>query len=67
MSETGDREALIASLRSWGRRRRRDNKARDPLVRAALAAGVTKTEIHEATGIGRMTIDRIAKPKEPPI
>lgn len=33
---------------------------RDPLVRRALAAGVTKKEIHELSGMSRSTIDRIA-------
>jgi DNA invertase Pin-like site-specific DNA recombinase len=66
MTEAEGQEALRASLRSWGRRRRRLSKDRDPLVRAALAAGITKTAIHEATGIGRMTIDRITKPEESP-
>lgn len=32
---------------------------RDELVRAAYQAGVTKSRIHELTGIGRSTIDRI--------
>ena len=32
---------------------------RDARVRAAVAAGVPKLRVHELTGIGRMTIDRI--------
>jgi hypothetical protein len=32
---------------------------RDARVRAAVAAGVSKRRVHELTGIGRMTIDRI--------
>jgi len=61
MNEAKDRELLLASLRSWGRRRRDLGRARDPLVREALAAGITKSEIHYATKIGRMTIDRIVE------
>lgn len=37
---------------------------RDDLVRAALSAGIAKTEIHELTGLARTTIDRIA-PESP--
>jgi hypothetical protein len=32
---------------------------RDVRVRAALAAGVSKMRVHQLTGIGRGTIDRI--------
>ncbi len=32
---------------------------RDTRVRAAVAAGVSKYRIHQITGIGRSTIDRI--------
>jgi hypothetical protein len=32
---------------------------RDNRVRAALAAGVSKYRVHELTGLGRATIDRI--------
>lgn len=32
---------------------------RDARVRAAVAAGVPKRRVHELTGLGRMTIDRI--------
>ena len=32
---------------------------RDARVRVAVAAGVPKRRVHELTGIGRMTIDRI--------
>lgn len=35
------------------------NARRDDLVRAALAAGVSKNRIHIITGIARSTIDRI--------
>ena len=32
---------------------------RDARVRAAVAAGLSKLQVHQITGIGRMTIDRI--------
>lgn len=32
---------------------------RDARVRAAVEAGVTKLRVHQLTGIGRATIDRI--------
>jgi hypothetical protein len=34
---------------------------RDPMVRTVKAAGLSKTRIHELTGIARTTIDRILK------
>jgi hypothetical protein len=37
---------------------------RDERVRAALAAGLTKMEIHQMSGLSRATIDRILD-KEP--
>jgi hypothetical protein len=43
------------NLRSW----RKNREARDPLVRAALTAGLSKEEVHILTGLGRTTIDRI--------
>jgi hypothetical protein len=32
---------------------------RDEVVRTAVAAGLTKSEVHRLTGIARTTIDRI--------
>ena len=32
---------------------------RDEVVRAAVAAGLSKSEVHRLTGIARTTIDRI--------
>ena len=55
MATEEEREILRNRLRRWGKQQR----DRDPLVLASLAAGITKTEIHFMTGIGRMTIDRI--------
>jgi hypothetical protein len=34
---------------------------RDDHVRSALAAGVSKQEVHDLTGIARTTIDRIIR------
>jgi DNA invertase Pin-like site-specific DNA recombinase len=48
------------ALRSWGRRRQSLERDRDPLVTRALAAGLSKEEVHILTGLGRTTIDRIA-------
>lgn len=48
------------ALRSWGRRRQSLERDRDPLVNKALAAGVSREEVHVLTGLGRTTIDRIA-------
>jgi hypothetical protein len=37
-----------------------NNARRDDVVRAALSAGIAKTEVHQLTGLARTTIDRIA-------
>jgi len=52
---SGDTDSARRALMEWAANDRR----RDDVVRAALAAGVTKTEIHRLTGIARSTIDRI--------
>ena len=57
MATDKEREALRAALRKWGKQQR----DRDPLVLASLAAGITKEEIHQTTGLGRSTLDRIEK------
>jgi len=59
MATSDQREAVRQALRSW--RRRSDSVAadRDALVRAALASGLPKEEIHIITGLGRTTISRI--------
>lgn len=61
MDTNTDRAALIASLRSWGKDRRALEVKRDPLVRAALEAGISIEVIHKLTDLGRSTIDRIRK------
>lgn len=46
-----------ARLTAWAEA----NAQRDQVVRAALAAGVSKIRIHAITGIARSTINAIAK------
>ncbi|MDT0305039.1 hypothetical protein [Streptomonospora wellingtoniae] len=53
-------EQARAELREWARM----NRDRDRRVRQAIAAGLQKKEIHEITGIGRPTIDRILATKK---
>jgi hypothetical protein len=35
------------------------SRSRDERVREAVASGISKNAVHQLTGIGRMTIDRI--------
>jgi hypothetical protein len=44
-----------ARLLAWAQ----SNAERDPLIRAAHDAGITKNRIHTLTGIARSTIDRV--------
>ena len=67
MTTTDERESVRIALHSWGRRRRALEAERDALVLRALKAGIIKEAIHQATGLGRNTIDRIEKGKEPPL
>ncbi len=53
----GEAAAVERRLAGWAAMR----AARDGLVRNAVAAGVTKTRIHQITGISRATIDRILR------
>lgn len=55
------RDALLEGLRRWGSDRQSLAEQRDPLVLASLGAGITKEVIHQATGLGRSTLDRIEK------
>jgi transposase len=55
------RDALREGLRKWGSAQRSQDEHRDPLVLAALAAGITVEEVHQVTGLGRSTIERIVK------
>ena len=52
---TADQRTLEQELAEWAA----SQADRDNLVRAALAAGVTKQRVHELTGIARTTINRI--------
>lgn len=54
-------ETARQALRSWRRRSDSVTGDRDPLVRTALDAGLSKEEVHILTGLGRTTIDRIVK------
>jgi hypothetical protein len=57
------RETSRQALRSWRRRSDSVSGDRDPLVRTAIDAGLTKEEVHVLTGLGRTTIDRIVNKK----
>ena len=57
---TARQEAAEAALARWAQQRDEADAARDSLIRAALAAGITKHRIHVITGIARTTIDRIS-------
>lgn len=48
-------------LEEWAELRRSNDQTRDPLVKGAHAAGITKHRIHVLTGIARTTIDDILK------
>ena len=61
---TARQEAAEAALTQWAQQRDEADAARDSLIRAALAAGITKHRIHVITGIARTTIDRIIKQGE---
>lgn len=61
MSGADGRESVLARLRAWRSGYRRLMAARDPLVVEALARhDISKEDVHQATGLGRTTIDRIA-------
>ena len=56
-----ERERLEASLSKWAEDQAILTAQRNQLVTEALAAGVTKQEIHQRTGIARTTINRITE------
>ena len=47
-------------LAGWAAERDAVGSRRDGVVRAAIDAGLRKSEVHRLTGIARTTIDRIA-------
>lgn len=51
------REALAA----WREESRKLTAERDALVRSALDVGLSKEEVHQLSGLGRTTIDRIVR------
>jgi hypothetical protein len=46
-------------LAAWAAERDAVTARRDEVVRAAVSAGVSKSEVHRLTGIARSTLDRI--------
>lgn len=58
------RRELREEIRAWGSEHRALNAERDELVIRSLARGITKAEIHQFTGLGRTTIDRIQQSQE---
>jgi hypothetical protein len=68
MLEDPKREAFQDALARWARDRAELDATRDPLVRGAVEAGLSKHRIHVLTGIARTTIDTIVKlePTETP-
>ena len=59
-----ERERIEASLSKWAEDQAMLTVQRNQLVTRALAAGVTKQEIHQRTGIARTTINRITEDAE---
>lgn len=51
--------ALEETLKRWAADRRELAETRDPLVRKAHEAGISKHRIHVLSGIARSTIDEI--------
>lgn len=64
MDTKNQREVLLTALRRWYMRQRAVTAERDPLVLAALDAGITREEIHILMRVGRTTIDRIVQAKQ---
>ena len=60
-TRTDDQAFAIAALRLWAKRQKTLADKRDPLVLAALRAGISIEEVHMSTGLARTTIDRIKK------
>ena len=47
-------------LAAWAAEQDAVGSRRDEVVRAAIDAGLSKSEVHRLTGMARTTIDRIA-------
>ena len=47
-------------LAAWAAEQDAVGSRRDGVVRAAIDAGLSKSEVHRLTGMARTTIDRIA-------
>ncbi len=54
-----EHEALEHALTCWAEEQRRTAERRDPLIRAAVAAGISKHRVHVLTGVARTTIDNV--------
>ena len=52
-------------LTAWAAEQDAVGRRRDEVVRAALGAGLSKSEVHRLTGMARTTIDRIASTLRP--
>lgn len=59
MTDATARQQAEQALRAWAQRRDQIEADRDPLIAAAIAAGVDKMTIHQITRIARTTTDRI--------
>ena len=46
-------------LTAWAAERDAVDSRRDEVIRSAIEAGLSKSEVHRLTGIARTTIDRI--------
>jgi hypothetical protein len=53
-------------LTAWAAEQGEVASRRDEVVRAAVAAGLSKSEVYRLTGIARTTIDRIVSPVREP-
>jgi DNA invertase Pin-like site-specific DNA recombinase len=51
-------------LTTWAAEQSAAAARRDEVVRTAVAAGLSKSEIHRLTGIARSTVDRIVEAPE---
>lgn len=58
-------DAALAALRSWRQRSAAVAAERDPLIRAAIGAGVNDHAIHTASGVSRTTIGQVRDPGGP--
>jgi hypothetical protein len=62
VAESESRESLLAEVHAWRRQYRKLMDGRDALMLRALSRPdiITKEDVHQASGLGRTTLDRIA-------